>query len=404
MIYDVIVIGAGPAGCMAATTLGKKGMHVLLIDKDRFPRDKSCGGGLPLRTLIQYPFLKDLDIIESTTYGGYLYSPSLKYKVKIIYDEPIIAMVLRNRFDEALAHHAMKNGAEFRDGMAATHIEIKKDGVVVTLKDDSQVHAQMIIGADGFNSITTQKIGLHDRNRNRAISIVEEFPLSKEMIKKYYNEERFIHIHSALKGLQGYGWVFPKKDHINIGIIDYQINNTFATSKYGIRDFFKSYLSLLREEGIIPNDIVSNKLRGGVLPVSPLEKTYADRALICGDAAGFINPVSGEGIYYAIRSGEIAANVAIEALKGKDLSEGFLAKYEQIWKKDFGREIKMMLRSKKRWRKKSEKTIKLMHSDKKLAELLYLTMVGKESMYNLRWKIAPRYVYCYMKQIFHRHS
>ena len=100
MKFDVTVVGAGPAGSTTAKFLAEKGVKVLLIDKDRFPRDKPCGGGIPLRTLKRFRYLKEEDdLIDSYSYGGYAYSPSLKYRVELQKNEPPLAMVIRKKFD-----------------------------------------------------------------------------------------------------------------------------------------------------------------------------------------------------------------------------------------------------------------------------------------------------------------
>ena len=118
-----------------------------------------------------------------------------------------------------------------------------------------------------------------------------------------------------------------------------------------------------------------------------------NNVLLCGDAAGFINPVTGEGIYYALNSAEIAANITIKALKAKNTSGRFLSQYEKEWKKDFGKDIEYMLNLTKKIRNENERFIQTMSKDKKLAEMLFDIMTGQQSIYKLRWKLIRRYLY-----------
>jgi len=397
MKTDVVVVGAGPSGSTAAKTLAEQGLNVLLVDKAKFPRDKPCGGGLPLRVLKRFPYIKDINAIESYSYGGYLYSQSLRYKVEIHKQEPIIAMVLRKEFDNALVKLAVDSGARFQDGKSVKDLKITPDKAQVTLNNGDHIDTELVIGADGFLSTVAQKAGLSIPHKSIGISVVEEFSLKKDVMDQYYTDKRFCHIHSKIHGIPGYGWVFPKRNHVNIGIANYWLRGNTTNDKKNLKEVFNAYLSLLKNTDIIPKNIESTQLRGGTLPVKPLEKTYTDRVILCGDAAGFINPVSGEGIYYALASAELAARVSAEAIQANDASEQFLSRYEKRWKNDFGKEIKLMLRSTKQWGKRNENIVKLASKDSKLAEMLFTTMTGQEGVYELRWKILKRYLYALMK-------
>ena len=106
------------------------------------------------------------------------------------------------------------------------------------------------------------------------------------------------------------------------------------------------------------------------MPVFPLKKTYGDRVLLCGDAAGFINPITGEGIYYAMMSGTMAAEVVVDALKTDGVNARFLSRYQKKWLKEFGNDLKILGRFNRQWGKDSEKIVRLMSRDKKFAKLI----------------------------------
>lgn len=164
-----------------------------------------------------------------------------------------------------------------------------------------------------------------------------------------------------------------------------------------MKELYKNYLNLLKENNIIPKETKTRHPRGGTLPVKPLKKTYSDRVLLVGDAAGFINPVSGEGIYYALVSGEMAAKVAAEAIENNDTSEQFLSTYQRLCENDFGRDIKLLVKSTKQWEKQDTRFLKIMSQDKKLAEMLFTIITGQKSIYELRWSLIKRYLYASLK-------
>lgn len=136
-------------------------------------------------------------------------------------------------------------------------------------------------------------------------------------------------------------------------------------------------------------------------PVVPLEKTYCDRVILVGDAAGFINPISGEGIYYAMSSGEIAASIISEALEKGKTNEQFLSKYQKAWKKDFGKDLNLLYQTvKKRGINSNEKLFRVASNDKKLSELLIKVVMGQLSLQKYKWKIIRRYLYALIKNKF----
>lgn len=400
MEYDIVVIGAGPAGSTAAKTLAEQGLSVLLIDKEKFPRDKPCGGGLPIRVLNRFKYVKDKGLIESYSYGGFVHSSSLKYKVELQRNEPIVAMVLRKKFDYELVKLAIESGSVFIDEKSAKDIKILKDKARILLNDGTNVESQIVVGADGVWSNIAKKSGLNQSRKNVGICLFQEYPVSRETLDRFFDEKRFCHIHMKLQGIAGYGWVFPKKEHLNIGICEFKPVVNQSRGKTKLSEVYKNYIKILKESKIIPDDLKMGQVKGGALPSFPLEKTYSDGVILCGDAGGFINPVSGEGIYYAMSSGEIAARVITEALEAGETDERFLSMYQKNWKNDFGKDIKLLLHSAKQWTKETEKFVKLASRDEKLADMALGILHGRLSIHEYRWKLVRRYLYVYFKEMF----
>jgi flavin-dependent dehydrogenase len=165
---------------------------------------------------------------------------------------------------------------------------------------------------------------------------------------------------------------------------------------------YKDYFNLLKKDKIIPGNLKMGQCKGGALPLSPIEKTYGNRVILVGDAAGFINPISGEGIYYAMSSGEIAAKTISDSLENGNTSEEFLSTYQKNWNRDFGKDIKSFLKSSKSMGGDDDKIIRIVGKDEKLTEIVLSMFHGSSSINELRWKLIRRYIYVRFKDLFSR--
>ena len=399
MKYDVIIVGGGPAGSTAAKILSEKGVKTLLIDKDRFPRDKPCGGGLPCRAIQRFPYIKKEGLIESYSYGGYAYYQISKYELQHIGDDPLIGMVIRKKFDHGLIKIAIDSGCEIKQNSRVIDAKITDKKAKVFLENGESVDSEIIIGADGVNSVIAKKTGLRSRDFQRGICVLQEFKTGERVVEEYFTEKRLCYIHSRFKDVSGYGWVFPKKDHINIGIGE-MIRSSRNSRKVNLLEVYKEYIKMLKHQKIIPKDLKVGRCIGGALPIYPLEKTYSHRVILVGDAAGIISCTTGEGIYYAMSSGEHAANTILDILSGARIDETSLSKYEESWKNDFGKELDILKKVVKRQSPRSvEKLFKKAHIDKRLTELLIEVMLGKLSIAECKNKIIKRYLYASLKSI-----
>lgn len=333
-IYDVIIVGGGPAGATAARYLAQQGVHVVLIDKEEFPRVKPCGGGLTYRILTRFPHLKDAieRIVLNRPRSIHFYSPNLSC-IRYTHYEPLSLMIRRCDFDTMLLEQCRFAGATVVTSAPVNNIAITPGGVKVTTIPGKEFRAKAIIGADGANSLVAKQTGLrHKWQREQfVVSISSEIPGAALDLQDHSTIQLFY----GLEGI-GYGWVFPKKKYVNLGILG------FLSRKQdrNLKELYEQFIHILKLHGKISGDCSMSKIRGGMIPVKGVNpKTQTDRVLLCGDAAGFVNGVTGEGIYYAMVSADLAAKALIQAFEQNDFSESTLACYQKAWQEEIGDEI-----------------------------------------------------------------
>ena len=295
----MLVVGAGPAGSTTAYRLATAGARVLLVDKTRFPRDKPCGGGLTGRALRQLPMPVDPVVEESAD----RFELRLGYRTAFerTTREPIVLLTQRSRLDAYLAEQAAAAGADFRDGVRLAGLTSAEDGVTATV-DGTSVHASVVVGADGANGPTAATVGLGNGIHH---GVALEGNLSYDLAPRHRYARRLVLELGVVPG--GYGWVFPKGDHVNVGIGGWQAE--------GPR--LREHLRRLCAVHGLPYDGL-RALRGHRLPMRRAGTRLANgRALLVGDAAGLVDPLSGDGIYEAALSGRLAANAVLDVLEGR---------------------------------------------------------------------------------------
>jgi geranylgeranyl reductase family protein len=299
--YDVIVVGAGPGGSTAARFCAKAGLKTLMIEKEQFPRYKPCGGCLSTKTVHLLDF--DLSpVIENTIYGA-KFTYRFKDPFFIESKDPISFLVMRDRFDQFLVTKTLEDGAELLEGEKVTRVEEQANGVEVELGKGKRFHCRYLIGADGPESLVARSLAFRKKDEN-GIAIESEIPFDSS-IHFPPKELQFIHLDFG-RIPNGYGWVFPKKEYLSIGI-----GGMFReTKKMNPRQYFSDFL---RGLDYIPKG-KTGKVMGHLLPsfYDESQRVSQGRFLLIGDAAHLMDPLQGEGIYYAIRSGMLAAEAIAE--------------------------------------------------------------------------------------------
>ena len=302
--YDAIVVGAGPAGSTAARHLARSGAKVLLLDKAKFPRDKPCGGGVTFRA----DEANDLDlspVTEREIYGVRV-SAAMGRRFDRTSPNLLARMTQRSKLDHFLAEHAACAGAEFRDGVPVTAIEIDTAGVRVRSNGDTYA-AQLLIGSDGVNGMSAKALGLQPAGEH-AVALEANYPADATVMAQW---ERFIAL--DLGGIPGgYGWVFPKGDHLNVGV------GGWKSVGPDLRRLLSKYCAYY---GFDEDKLFAH--RGYQLPLRRDDQPIVrGPAMLAGDAAALVDPLSGEGIWAAFVSGRLAASEAQRLLVGEvaDLS------------------------------------------------------------------------------------
>jgi len=294
--YDVIIVGAGPAGAMLAYELAKNGVDVLVLEKETLPRYKCCAGGVTSKAakLLGFDFS---DAVENVVYEvnvGFDLSNSYLRR----HNEPLMYMVMRDAFDYLLAKRAQQAGAVLIDGQEATEIQVSGDWVQV-YSGDKVFRSRLVVGADGAYSIAAREMDMR-RSLEYIMGIESEVAVSEAKLAKW--KSRALLDLGCVPG--GYAWVFPKRNHLSVGV------GCIVSKAKQLRGCYDRFLKSLGFDGYT---VVRSSSH--LIPTCSKGRfVWQDKALLVGDAAGLADPLTGEGIHGAILSAELAASVIKESL------------------------------------------------------------------------------------------
>jgi geranylgeranyl reductase family protein len=345
---DVIVVGAGPAGSATACYLARAGIDVLVLEKATFPREKVCGDGMTPRAVKALVGM-GVPIGEQ---DGWVRNKGLRIiggGVRLELPWPELSSypgygLVRSRldFDETLARTAQKAGARLLEGVTVTGPVLDDDGRLTGVRtrstDDTerQYGARVVVAADGNSSRLSLAMGLGKRDDRPLGVAVRTYYTSPRHDDDYL--ESWLDLWDGDRLLPGYGWIFGMGDGTsNVGLGMLNTSASFKNVDY--RDLLRRWLAGMPAEWGYTEENRTEPVRGAALPMG-FNRTphYTRGLLLAGDAGGMVNPFNGEGIAYAMESGELAAQVIAEALARPDVAsaERVLHGYPQALKNAYG--------------------------------------------------------------------
>ncbi len=296
LAFDVAIIGAGPSGASTALKLAKEGVSTVIIEKEKLPRYKVCGGGFVYRGLKNMSF--DINEVIETKFHTVDIFLGEKLHFKTTRKDPIISMIMRDSFDELIIKEAKKHGATLMDEHKVISLE-KNESLTTIITNKSKITAKIIVTADGAYSPVAKMAGWKKDTRKLIPALEYEVYVTDEEYKKHCDSVRFDI--DAVPG--GYGWNFPKKNHFSIGV------GCFENKPSNIKALCEDYINFL---GI--KNITSIERHGFQIPVSARTDGFVkENVFLIGDAAGFADSITAEGISNAIYSGNLLADAIIES-------------------------------------------------------------------------------------------
>jgi len=325
--HEVAIVGAGPAGSVCAKELAKAGVDVVLFDHSH-PREKPCGGAIPARIFQDFKIPKS--IIERDIH--YIIVGDDKGNYAKIYQKRGGITVLRKKFDHYWLKEAIKNGAKFYD--ERVNQVIKKDKWILTT-NKRKIKADILIGADGANSVVRRAVHFPIPKEHLSQGVCYQIRHSRRHLKDKFEDAIELHFIGKPYLEFGYFWIFPKLDVVNVGL----------GSKLGVPALRNTLDTFLREHERAKKINLKGKTEvyAHLIPSATSSKffnlpTTGEKWMLIGDAAGHVNPITGEGIFYAMTDGKLAAKAYLE---------GDISLFEKYWRKNYGSDMYIGARLKK---------------------------------------------------------
>lgn len=341
-MFDVTIIGAGPAGCAAALALRDSGLRIALVDKHIFPRDKVCGDAIPGRAITClkeiYPSFSD----ELAALNKKLVTKSTAcfYNNKTVEFNWVQEAYTSARmdFDNFLFSIAKtKTPVEVFEGLEIKEIIKQENSFSVHARNNKTVFTtNMIIGADGINGITAKKLAGYQIDRKHHVASVRAYYKDISDVKESRTE-----IYFDKKYLPGYFWIFPLNNgisNVGFGMLSEDVAAKNINLKKSFYDFIERSQTL--QEKFKPAKQEGNLMGCGLPLGSKWVSMSGDNFILTGDAASLIDPASGSGIGNAVLSGKLAAEQVIKCFNEKNFSAGFIKAYDKKLYKEIGTELK----------------------------------------------------------------
>ena len=343
-IHDAIVVGAGPAGATAARRLAADGIRTLLLDRATFPRGKACGGAITTRVLARFPYLRDaLKRIPTHWISKLVLQGPAGQSAELRSSSPAVLTIRRVEFDALLVSLAREAGAELVEGADIHDAREDAERVRLQARDGRTFDARMVVAADGVHGVVAKRLGLLNGwpREQLAIDLMEETPdatlraTDRDALWVSYGFPAWRA--GGPRGLSdGYAYVFPKQMHVNVGIgyLAHQYRAKYRGNAYVLQ---QGLIERLTRDGVLEGTSSRSDFTPFLIPVGgPIRRTGTARTLVAGDAGGFVNGFSAEGIYYAMVSGDLAAACVADAFAtGRPAGRS----YRRRWSAEIGAEL-----------------------------------------------------------------
>lgn len=333
-MYDLVVVGSGPAGSTCARKAALAGLDTAILEKEKHPREKICGGAIGPR--VEQELGVPIDkIAERKFYSASILGPEGD-SVELTLQKKRGYMVKRSRFDSSLLERAKDAGVDVFDDAKAVACEQLRRAVRVLCEGDS-FKARLIAGADGFESVVARSMKMRDcwQPDEVAIGFATNIPLEERIIEEisYKDSNGWLGLEIYPGAIRwGYGWFFPRREEISIGL------GCRSDKAENLKAEWESFLQQVQKNKKI--EVEKPNQQGFRLPFyTRSTKLVSRRTMLLGDAAGLASPITGEGIYYAIRSGTIAAEVAKEAVDMKRAAH--VISYQERIAEELGKQLEV---------------------------------------------------------------
>jgi len=305
--------------------------------------------------------------------------------------------VRRQIFDNVLVEMAKDAGAELLEGHRITDVAVTNDVAEVTCKTDGgsrSFQAKVVLATGGPFDPAARTLRAREglssnwRPEELAVAVAHEYDVGETFVDEAYGKDRATVLALGFGGVYGYAWAFAKRAHINVGLGGY----IRELKKTNVNELNGRFVAFLNEQGLFPKDMKAVRPKGAPIPLrGPLKKTVTDRLMLVGDSAGFVSPVAGDGIYYAMDAAEMAAEMVAGAIEKDDVTKKGLMPYHNMWRKAWGKDLEVMVGLADRIDANMEDLFRYCMNDAGFRDLVISLYMGTEHATKLDGKIKMRF-------------